>query len=87
MSYKWRFFAFGTFGGSGTTLRLYIDGELVSESSAGQEHQLLKKKKLGIGRWGDSLGKRFFKGAIDDVRVYHRALSSVEIRGPFSNSD
>jgi hypothetical protein len=48
---------------------------------------LLKKKKLGIGRWGDSFGKRFFKGAIDDVRVYHRALSSVEIRGLFSVSD
>jgi hypothetical protein len=80
------FFAFGTFGVSGTTLRVYIDGELVSESSAIQEYSLLKKEKLGIGRRGDSPGKRFFKGAIDDVRAHHRALSSAEIRGLFSNS-
>jgi len=83
---KW-YHAVGTFGGSGTTLRIYIDGELVSESSPIQEHPLLKKEKLGIGRWGDSPGKRFFKGAIDDVRVYDKALSHAEILSLNKNSD
>jgi hypothetical protein len=63
---------------SGTTLTLYGDGGAVSASrtvSAGA----ISDYPLVIGWSEPQYGYNYFKGAIDDVRIYSRALSSNEV--------
>ena len=61
----------------GTTVRLYYNG--VSENPEAASFSLLANAyPLSIGVNGD-LTQYFFGGAIDDVRVYNRALSAAEI--------
>ena len=69
---------------AGQDLRLYFDGVLVDESDipAG-----LDARNNGILSLANSPclanGEQRFKGAIDEFRVYNRALSSAEIAGLF----
>ena len=65
----------GTF--DGTTLRLYINGSLVtSQAFAGPIFTSTGALRIGgNGVWGE-----YFTGRIDDVRVYNRALSAAEIQ-------
>lgn len=66
----------GTF--DGTTLQLYIDGELSATSQVGSTALVSE----GPCRIGGSLGGGFgFQGDIDDLYVYERALSQSEIQG------
>ena len=61
----------------GTTVRLYYNG--VSENPKAASFSLLANDyPLSIGVNGN-LTQYFFEGAIDDVRVYNRALSEAEI--------
>ena len=61
----------------GTTVKLYYNG--VSENPKAASFGLLSNTyPLSIGVNGD-LTQYFFDGAIDDVRVYNRALSDTEI--------
>jgi len=60
---------------SGSTQRLYVDGDLVATSPA--EFALEGSGPLRIG--GNSIWTEFFTGTIDEVRVYARALSADEI--------
>ena len=61
----------------GTTVRLYYNG--VSENPKPASFSLLANNyPLSIGVNGD-LTQYFFDGAIDDARVYNRALSASEI--------
>lgn len=60
-----------------TTLRLYVDGVQVgSRALAGP--LLTSTGALRFG--GNSLWGEFFAGRIDDVKIYNRALSAVEIQ-------
>jgi hypothetical protein len=75
---EWHFFAY-TF--DGTIHRLYVDGFLKDESAI--PCQKGSYSKLEIGRWlgHDARGPgSFFKGSVDEVRVYDRALGEDEIR-------
>lgn len=56
----------------GTNLNIYVDGVLV-KSAAGTVTNPYGGKAVG------SSSSRYFNGAIDDVRVYNRALSAQEI--------
>ncbi|MBD3366814.1 MAG: hypothetical protein GF405_01415 [Candidatus Eisenbacteria bacterium] len=62
---------------TGSELILYLDGEpaatVSSAGSAGAEGNLM------IGRHSHLYGQNYWFGAIDDVRVYDRALTAVEI--------
>ena len=61
----------------GTTLRIYANGVLVKSGSA-PGLAATSASPLRIG--GDSVWGEYFKGLIDEVRVYNRALSAAEIQ-------
>ena len=61
----------------GSTLRLYVNGTQVS-SRAQTGTMATSSNPLQIG--GDSLFGQYFRGSIDEVRVYNRALSATEIQ-------
>lgn len=81
---SWYHFA-GTFDGS--TLRVYVDGKLDGEAPNGQPIAT-SDKELWIG--ADDFGRPSdsFPGAVDDARIYNRALTEREIQeamsGPLS---
>src|ERR1700754_2106036 len=60
----------------GATLRLYVGGRLVS-SRAAAGGLSVSGGALRIG--GNAVWGEYFKGLIDEVRVYNRALSASEI--------
>jgi hypothetical protein len=82
---KWKpaletwYHAVGTFGGSGSRIMLYINGNLVSQSDVINVDPWIKNEILGIGDWGDGTNNRDFKGVSDDIRIYNRALSAAEV--------
>jgi hypothetical protein len=59
------------------TLRLFVNGVQVG-SSAAAGPLLTSTGVLRIG--GNGIWGEFFQGRIDDIRVYGRALSAVEIQ-------
>lgn len=62
----------------GAVLRLYVDGQLKLEKiNVGP--RLLNDAPVLIGRSAGAASPNSFKGIIDDVRVYSRALSAQEI--------
>jgi hypothetical protein len=70
-----------TYWFDGTTHKLFVDGFLKDESTIPSQKGAYSK--LEIGRWlgHDTRGPgSFFKGSVDEVRVYSRALSDEEIR-------
>jgi len=68
----------GTFGGAGTTIRLCVNGELVSETGVIDEDPLIVDEILAVGRWGTS-ASRYLNGIVPLACTYNRALSLEEI--------
>jgi hypothetical protein len=67
--------------GTLTDLRLYVDGRDVSAPpSATAAFNLKANVDVAIGNGGPA-GGRFFKGLIDDVRIYDRVLLPEEAAG------
>ena len=62
----------------GTSLRAYVDGELVAVNPEAQGVPHTDPRTLKIGR--HAAGPWFFLGMIDDVRIYNRALADAEIK-------
>jgi hypothetical protein len=60
----------------GNTLRLYLDAELVASKFAGVFPPFINSAPLTIG---GRLSGQNFQGAMDDVRLYNRALSPEEL--------
>jgi hypothetical protein len=58
-------------------LRLYLNGTEVAADHVGRLAFPIKLDQMMIGREGAG---RFFRGRIDDVRIYRSALSAKEIR-------
>jgi hypothetical protein len=67
----------------GTTLRLYVNGALATSTSVGGAIPV-STGVLRIG--GNSIWSEWFKGLIDEVRVYNRALSQSEIQADMANA-
>jgi hypothetical protein len=61
----------------GSSLRLYVDGSLVSTAAVSGSIEP-SSGPLRIG--GNSVWDEWFAGLIDEVRVYNRALSQSEIQ-------
>jgi hypothetical protein len=60
----------------GANMRLYVNGSLVAERpGSGTPRASAGPLRIGAGSRG-----RFFKGRIDDVRIYNRALGADAIR-------
>jgi concanavalin A-like lectin/glucanase superfamily protein len=58
-------------------LRMYVNGVQVGTLNAPGNIATTAGGALEIG--GDALWGEFWSGAIDDVRIYNRALSAAEI--------
>ncbi|SPC33785.1 LamG-like jellyroll fold domain-containing protein [Candidatus Nitrosocaldus cavascurensis] len=69
----------------GSTLRLYVDGSLVSSlSTNGAVPDNTGNQPLTIGK--NSLdNSRYFIGEIDEVRVYNRASTEQEVNDAYNN--
>jgi hypothetical protein len=61
----------------GTRIRFYVGGVLVASQAAAGSYQV-NTSPLWIG--GNAVYGEHFKGKLDDVRVYNRALSAAEIQ-------
>jgi hypothetical protein len=61
----------------GATLRMFVNGAQVNSQSA-PGAAIVTSNALRIG--GDSVWGEYFKGVIDEVRIYNRALSAAEIQ-------
>ena len=74
-NYRWHHLA-GTYDGS--ELKLYVDGEL--EASTPHIGSIASNTfNVNIGR-NSELTDRFYAGAVDDVRIYNRALRDEEVK-------
>jgi hypothetical protein len=58
---------------------LYVDG--VKQAKTGEVNLTDSGEVAHIGRQYSGLDDRYWNGAIDDVRIYYRALSEQEIQG------
>ncbi|MCR6639925.1 MAG: T9SS type A sorting domain-containing protein [Sporocytophaga sp.] len=67
------------------TLRLYADGKLISEKTLSSPAPIVKcGSNIRIGAaWSDY--PNYFKGTIDDIKIYNRALSDCEIKLLFNS--
>jgi hypothetical protein len=61
-------------------LRIYADGNQVGIASLGALGSLSNSNLLGIGYVPGTPRGQFYDGAIDDVRIYRRALTPAEIK-------
>jgi hypothetical protein len=69
----------------GTYLSLYVDGNLVAQSTDLSAYtRQLSTDRVWIGAWEGN--GNFFGGIIDEVQIYNRALSTAEIQNLFQRS-
>jgi hypothetical protein len=60
---------------------LYLNGRQVAQSTAAISLNTARPLRIGGGATESVPGNYFFRGLIDDVRIYNRALSNAEIAG------
>jgi len=60
-------------------LKLYVNGELVDEGTAGSTPQNMDERRIGSEHDG-----RYLNGMVDEVRLYNRILSDGEIKQNFN---
>ena len=71
----------GTWGGS--TVRLYVDG--VSQGTDSLSTPANNNRPVNIAfSWGGGTPKRFFRGSVDEMEIFNRALSGEEIRAIYN---
>ena len=77
---KWVHLA-AVFDGDSKTMKIYINGKLsvVKSDAPYKVHQAKGDLYIGIWRWGKDKWDCAFKGQIDEVRIYSKALSADEI--------
>lgn len=68
----------------GTTLRAYLDGVLVGSASVSTT--LSTDNQVSIGYNVNGGETRYFKGALDDVRVYNRVLTTDDVSAIMATS-
>ena len=64
----------------GQRVAIFVDGELLSERPFGGGFKP-NKKAMTIGQSIGAPGGEFFKGLIDEVRIYDRALPKYKLKG------
>jgi uncharacterized repeat protein (TIGR02543 family) len=64
----------------GNFMKVYVDGNFEGAASGASKFKIWSTQPLTIGHQIAASGKLPYKGAIDDVRIYKRALSDSEIR-------
>jgi endonuclease/exonuclease/phosphatase family metal-dependent hydrolase len=69
---------------TGAALRVYIDGGFQGDAVASGAIVYPTGRAFDIGKHGNGSGSYDFNGTIDQVRVYSRALSEIEIADLFA---
>jgi hypothetical protein len=69
----------------GSDIRLYLDGSEKGSFSESSMSASSTSTNIQIGRQG--AGLRCFDGLLDDVRIYHRALTEDEIQAIYDQSE
>lgn len=74
-----------TAAGPGTGKKIYINGvpDIEDESSSGPYGQVSNPLTFGYAGYGSE----YFKGAIDDIRIYNRELGQAEVTALFLEGD
>lgn len=71
----------------GVALTIFLNGQRRGETKIARE-RVVVPQPLTLGRRGDNAGDGYhFKGAVDEVAMYDRALSDEEIRSRFRTPD
>ncbi|MCX6908121.1 MAG: LamG domain-containing protein, partial [Verrucomicrobia bacterium] len=71
----------------GDTLRLYVNGEPSGECKIGRK-RVPGSEGLAFGRRQDNCGDGYhFRGVVDEIRLYDRALTPAEVRGRFQKPE
>ncbi|MEM1971239.1 MAG: LamG domain-containing protein, partial [Candidatus Anstonellales archaeon] len=68
----------------GSTLNLYVDGSLVATRTNITAIPHTSNTPLVIGKDSND-SKRYFRGDIDEVRIYNRALTAQEVSDAYNN--
>ena len=71
------YFITGTY--NGTTMKLYVDGTLSATSNEQSGNIAYELSRGRIGKYEDDNEDHYFNGAINDLRIYNRALTSEEV--------
>lgn len=70
----------------GNTLKLYINGDLIQSKTSGLILNTLSSSGISIGESFNANGYwNPFNGKIDDVAIYSRALSDIEMKNLFNS--
>lgn len=64
--------------------KLYVNGNL--EGSDNRRLRYSDMELLTFGRWGDKSPKSYFKGKIDEIQIWEKALSSSEVQNYYENN-
>ncbi len=68
----------------GDVLQLYVNGEVAGEQKVGRQ-RVPGKHALAFGRRQDNSGDGYhFRGIVDEIRLYDRALKPAEVRRRFN---
>lgn len=70
-------------GSGANQAKIYVNGAVVQQGQLPLPYVLSGIRPLYVGRWR---GAFYFKGLIDEVRVFDRALSLEEVQGLYSNT-
>jgi glucose/arabinose dehydrogenase len=74
----------GTFDGS--AIRIYMNGALAGKSAFHGRYHPDFKSPLRVGAAAESMGTDTWSGVLDDLRLYNRTLSDIEIKDIFSHN-
>lgn len=78
---------------NGWQLKIFVDGNLENTTSLNfpdmwNDLNVSAGSKLNMGRWSNQSGNhRYFDGAIDEVSLWNRALSSAEVQDIMNNAE
>ncbi|MFZ5630038.1 MAG: LamG-like jellyroll fold domain-containing protein [Spirochaetota bacterium] len=72
---------------SGTGTVFYVNGALIASQVSNSTGRNASSNPLLIGARNDNIAAHAFNGAIDDVRIYNRALSANEVRALVTQSN
>ncbi|MCE7003067.1 LamG domain-containing protein [Kibdelosporangium philippinense] len=73
----------GTYDATTGKIRLYVDGELIGETTRITPWQAKRAFRIGQARVRGE-AHQWLPGSVDEVRVYNRAISQDEVRGLLS---
>lgn len=67
----------------GASVLTYVDGVLQGAASLSSPANNTRDVHMAFS-WGGGVPNRFFRGTVDELKIYNRALSATEISGIFS---